>query len=570
MDDLQQLADILESLDGKGYGAYKRIRGRWRGTGLVLSVDHVQGDPFAAPSRISIHMDPGEARLPSRTLATEAARLGVAAWLARAFHDDAAGSRGKGSGRSGVVSMTSPDQLVLPQSAVRIGDDGSLEARIVVGLPARGRRIMGREAARLLTRTVPDLANEYLRGDAHEAATLVRAAEVNEDADALRAQLDLRDLVAFVADGAVLPRESGVSDRPMASGVVPFRSPDSLRVTLETPNAGPVAGMGISRGVTLIVGGGFHGKSTLLRALEAGVYNHRPGDGRERVVTSIDAVKIRAEDGRAVTGVDISPFIDDLPDGRSTGAFHTRNASGSTSQAAALMESVELGASVLLMDEDTCATNFLIRDRRMQALVRSGQEPITPLVDRVRDLHGGLGVSTVLVLGGSGDYLDAADTVVAMERYRPVDRTPRAREVAAAHPTGRLSEATRPLTGPGPRRLAPESLPRDRKGRDLRVRVLDEGALRAGEERLDLAAVEQLVLRSQLHTVAAFLEFMDREGEWTGTSLVDWVHTVSRRLHLDPGAVDRRRRGDLAFVRPQELGAALNRLRTLQVEPSQP
>lgn len=568
MENLEELARILESLDGKGYGTYKRIRGRWQGPELVLSVDHVQGDPFAAPTRVSVHLAPGEARLPARIRLTDAGRTGVAAWLARDFHDNAGGSHGRGSGKSGLVAMTSPGQLVLPQTAVHIDADGAVEARIVVGLPARGRRIMGSEAARILTRVVPGLVDRHLRGDAHPGETLIRAAEVNEDADALRSGLEARDLVAFVGDGAVLPRESGVSDRPLASGAVPFESPASLRVTLDTPNDGPVTGMGVPRGVTLIAGGGFHGKSTLLRALEAGVYNHRPGDGRERVVTRADAVKIRAEDGRAVTGVDISSFIDDLPDGRATTSFDTRNASGSTSQAAALVESVELGASLLLMDEDTCATNFLIRDRRMQALIRSGLEPITPLVDRVRALERELGVSTVLVLGGSGDYLDVADTVVAMERYRPLDRTADARKVAEAHPTGRLRESTRPLAGPLRRRLGSGSLPRDRKGRDLRVRVLDEGALRVGPERLDLAAVEQLPLRSQLNTVAAVLEFMDRETGWTGTSLVDWVHTVSERLRVDAHGVDGRRRGDLAYVRPQELGAALNRLRTLQLAES--
>ena len=181
----------------------------------------------------------------------------------------------------------------------------------------------------------------------------------------------------------LLPRRSGVDDRPLeGGGVVPFRSPESLRVVLQAPNAGSVPGMGVPVGVTLVVGGGFHGKSTLLRALEAGVYNHRPGDGRERVVSDPDTVKVRAEDGRAVAGVDISAFIDGLPLGQDTHHFTTPNASGSTSQAATIVEALESGAHALLVDEDTSATNFMLRDRRMQSLVPKDAEPITPFQPR--------------------------------------------------------------------------------------------------------------------------------------------------------------------------------------------
>ena len=101
--------------------------------------------------------------------------------------------------------------------------------------------------------------------------------------------------------------------------------------------------MGIRKGITLIVGGGYHGKSTLLKALEAGVYNHIAGDGREFVITDDTAFKLRAEDGRSITGVDISPFIKNLPNKKDTVHFSTEDASGSTSQAANLMEALESG-----------------------------------------------------------------------------------------------------------------------------------------------------------------------------------------------------------------------------------
>lgn len=568
MEDLNGLARALRALEGKGYGAYKGIRGRWRGDVFVLSVDWVQGDPFAAPSRVSLHLESHQAGLPARVLASPVARVAAAALLARRMSEGVGGRHGPGSGRSGVVAMASPGQLALPQTALRIHPDGGLEARLVVGLPARGRRILGDAAADLLTGRLPGLVQRWLAAGSHDEAALVEAARAGEDADALREQLEARGLVAFVADGAVLPRRSGVDDRPLEAGAVPFESPPTLRVTLQAPNAGAVTGMGVPRGVTLVVGGGFHGKSTLLRALEAGVYNHLPGDGRERVVTRSDAVKIRAEDGRAVAGADISSFIGALPSGDDTSAFSSPNASGSTSQASALVEALELGSRTLLMDEDTCATNFLIRDRRMQALVPPESEPITPLVDRVRELLRTLDVSTVLVLGGSGDYLDVADTVVAMDAWHARDRTERAREVAGAHPTGRSPANPAPVTSPAPRRPAPGSLPPGRRGKGLRVRVLDERTLSVGDERLDLAAVEQLVLPTQLNTVAAWLASLDRDRGWEGRPLAETVRDASRALRQELDGVDDRSRGDLAWVRPFELAAALNRLRSLTVLPA--
>lgn len=566
MADADDLRSALHRIDGRGYPAYKDIRGSWEMGDFTLSVDHVQGDPFAAPSRVSAHLPPGTAGLDPWLLANRPRRLGVAAWLARAFSQGVDGVRGRGSGKSGIVRMASPGQLVLPQTAVRVREDGAVEARFTVGLPARGRRVLGKEAAELLTETVPELVRRHLTEGAHTPDTLRAAAATNEDAEALREELARKGLVAFVADGAVLPRRSGVDDRPLEDGAVPFESPDSLRVMLEAPNAGSVPGMGIPRGVTLVVGGGFHGKSTLLRAVEAGVYNHRPGDGRERVVALPEAVKIRAEDGRSVTGVDISPFIDGLPGGEDTRAFTTRNASGSTSQAAGLVEALGLGAAVLLMDEDTCATNFLIRDRRMQTLVPSELEPITPLVDRIRELYEAHRVSAMLVLGGSGDYLDVADTVIGMDAFRPVDLTEKAREVAEAHPTGRSRETGLPLDGGAPRPLATGSLPQGRKGRPLRVKTLDERTLRVGDERLDLVALEQLLLPTQLQTVAAALETLGRNRDWSGRPLAELVTELARAMDEELDAVDRRGPGNLAWVRRFELGAALNRLRSLELQ----
>jgi predicted ABC-class ATPase len=569
----EDLLRTLAGMEGKGYGAYKGIRGRWAFPGFTLQVDHVQGDPFAAPSRLRVLLPTETAGFPGELLSSPARRVGLACFLARRFGETAREAEGsRGSGRSGEISMDVPGQEVLPITAVQVTRDGGVEARFRVGLPARGRRIMGKEAAALLGSVLPRLVDRTLRAEALDMEQLRLHARTNEDADALRDQLRGKDLLAFVADGAVLPRRSGVDNRPLEGpGVVPFRTPDSLRITLETPNAGPVTGMGIPRGVVLVVGGGYHGKSTLLRALERGVYNHRPGDGREQVVTDPDAVKVRAEDGRSIAGVDISPFIGNLPGGEDTSTFSTPYASGSTSQAAAIMEALEAGASALLVDEDTAATNFMIRDRRMQTLVPREQEPITPFIDRVVELHRERGVSSVLVLGGSGDYLDVADTVIAMVGYRPGDVTGRAREVAAAHPTGRIPEAPGAISSHPTRHPVPGSLDPSRGRMEVRVRVREDRAIEFGTEEIDLSGVDQVIGRSQARALSEALlllrqALLEPGGEPAIPELLDAV--LSRVEGKGLGVLGRGDEGDLAAFRRHELAAALNRLRSLRVRTS--
>ncbi|MBT8488745.1 MAG: ABC-ATPase domain-containing protein, partial [Gemmatimonadetes bacterium] len=406
-----------------------------------------------------------------------------------------------------------------------------------------------------------------LMAAAHPSDEVERCAAANEDAEALRSELKPRGLVAFVADGARLPRRSGVEDTPLdTDDVVPFTSPSSFRVSIDLPNAGPTTGMGVPEGVTLVVGGGFHGKSTVLQALQSGVYNHRPGDGRELVASRDDTVKVRAEDGRSVAGVDISPFIDGLPMGRRTTNFTTENASGSTSQAAAIVEAWEAGAHVLLVDEDTSATNFMIRDRRMQELVPSDGEPITPFIDRVRALHRDHAVSTVLVIGGSGDYLDVADHVIRMRDYLPEDVADRARAVASELPTGRVDEAATRLRRPLPRRPDRSSIDPSKDRRSTFVRVPDDRTLLFGRDAIDLNGVEQLTLRSQLRAVGLALALIPSapSGDESLPDLLDWVEDRITAAGLD--ALSPRRLGTLASFRRFELSAALNRLRSLEVE----
>ncbi len=563
-----ELDELLRSLDGRGYKAYEALSGAWRFDDFELHFDHVQGDPYAAPTRIRVHLPADVAGFSGGPVRTPERARGTECFLAHAFAARAAQtSRSRGTGRSGEIRMMHPGQLVLATTALRLDDDGGVEARFTGGLPAKGRRIAGRHARELLLEDVPATVGASLRASEHDPAEVERHAAAAEDAEALRAGLAEEGLVAFVADGARLPRRSGIDDRPLeGDDVVPFRSPTSLRRTVRLPNVGEITGMGIPEGVTLIVGGGFHGKSTLLRALQDGVWNHRPGDGRELVATRADAVKVRAEDGRAVAGVDISGFIDGLPFNRDTTAFESPNASGSTSQAAAIVEALESGARTLLVDEDTSATNFMIRDRRMQLLVPSEGEPITPFVDRARELHEAFGVSTILVVGGSGDYLDMADLVIRMVEYRPVDATEAAHAVASAHPTGRRSEAARPFPKVPERRPLRSSIDPSRGRRSRSVKVPDDRTLLLGRDSIDLVAVEQLVLRGQIRTVGEALAWIATEfpsEAETVAAYLDAVEDAVAREGLD--ALSPYRVGDLAEVRRHEIAAALNRLRSLRV-----
>jgi len=571
-----ELRALLARIDGRGFRAYGDLRGSFRLGAVELHVDHVQPDPFAPPSRVRLRLPMDEAGFPPALFEGRTRRVALEDYLARAVRRELERHpRGHGEDRPGDVRIDAGGQAVLERTAVAVRPD-FVEARLSVSLPAAGRRVLGREAAALLAGGLRRLARAALRASAlpdGEAAGFVGCVE---DQEHLRGQLAARGLVAFLGDGARLPRASGASDLPLAEGARLLRAPDALRVELALPPRGggrrSAVGLGIPAGVTLVVGGGYHGKSTLLRALERGVHPHVPGDGRELVVTRPDAVKIRAEDGRRIERVDVSAFLGELPGGGRPDAFCSDDASGSTSQAANIVEALEAGSRLLLVDEDTAASNFMVRDARMQALVAREHEPITPFVDRVRELHEACGVSTVLVMGGSGDYLDAADTVIEMRAFEPLDATARAREVARAHPTGRAVERARPFALPAPRIPVPGSLDASRGRREVKIAARGRERLEFGVDRIELGALDQLLEPSQTRAIGFALELARRrfiDGRAPMPAVLDALEALldARGLDaLDPLSESAPRHpGDFARPRRYEIAAALNRLRTLAV-----
>lgn len=565
---LDDLLQTLERLDGRGYKAYKDIRGRYDAGWHEMEILYVQGDPFAAPSRVEIRLSNTEADFPDWAFLSPARIRATCDWIHRRLEAAAPRcSRRIGTGKGGQLQISRASQNVLARTSVQWKGD-CFVIRLTVGLPARGRRVMGPAAAELFGEQLPDLIEAGACFEEADGEPLRRHVETVEDAVALRGQLRERGLVAFVADGAILPRKSGVEDCPMDTGkAIPFAAPPTLRIELERPNGPPVPGMGIGEGVSLIVGGGFHGKSTLLEALQTGIHDHPPGDGREFVITRDDAVKIRAEDGRAVAGTDISAFIRDLPDGTDTTAFTSKDASGSTSQAAAISEALEAGSRLLLIDEDTSATNFMIRDARMQALISQDSEPITPLVERIRALYEIAGVSVILVMGGSGDFFDCADTVIGLRNYLVEALTNEARRIAGEHPRAASAEVPAPFPLPRKRIPDPQSIDPSKGRREVKTRSRALRSISFGTEEIELDAVEQLVETSQLNAMAAALvEARPYFETHPQADLGTWVEAVAERIAAKgPDCLASRTEGDFAEFRAMELGAALSRLRSLRM-----
>jgi predicted ABC-class ATPase len=569
MSDLKNLRNILQRIDGANYKAYKDLKGSYQFPNFILICDRIQGDPFASPSKLRIKLPQSVAKFPQQFYKSKSREIALRDYLTREFTKVASQiSSRRGTGRSGLIAIASCGQEILERTSVLI-DDEYVEIRFVVGLPARGRTVLGRQATAMLCEDVPDIVSALLY-DVLDKEAIQQQVETVEDADWIREQLCKQNLVAFIPNGAILPRRSGIDFRPLDDTAIPFQSPDTLEVNFNCPNRGIIRGMGIPQGITLIVGGGYHGKSTLLKAIELGIYNQIPGDGRELVVTSPNGVKIRAEDGRSVIGVDISPFINLLPGNRPTTNFSTTNASGSTSQAANIMEALETNAQLLLIDEDTSATNFTIRDRRMQLLIAKEKEPITPFIDKVRQLYNDYGVSTILVMGGSGDYFEVADTVIAMDNYLPYDVTMQAKAIAKYYPTERQAEGGKHFGTITSRIPVAESIDPSTYKRDVKTKVRDLDTIVFGTEAIDLNSVEQIVDNGQLKAIAAAIIYCKQNYLQQSRTLAEILNLVSQDLE-DRGldVITDFPTGELALFRRFELAAAINRLRSLQIEPKQ-
>ena len=554
----QDLIDRFHEIDGRNYGQYKSVVGDYDYGDFTLHIDRVQSDPYAPPSQLRATASPVKMGIPEDLLDTREKRVAVADFLAREF--------AKNSSKTPEIRIARCGQEILERSYASV-DKSTVEVRFQCQFPARGRTIMGRSMARLadvdIPYTVMDTFDFVSEDAAQHLANLRRHVETYVDYQALQAALADNGWIGFVANESILARRSGISDYPMDEAVR-FTSPESLEQTVSLPHAGEVKGMALKPGITVIVGGGYHGKSTLLNALQRGVYAHVPDDGRELVAVVPSAVKVRAEDGRAVTSVDVSAFINDLPGGADTAAFSTENASGSTSQAASIVEAVEVGCPVLLVDEDTSATNLMIRDERMRALVADEKEPITPFVDRI----GGLaraGVSTILVMGGSGDYLDVADLVLMMDSYVAHDVTQKAREVVEAQPRERMDVEDFPAVK---QRVM---LPLKAHGGKAKTKSKGLDSISLDRQDIDVSNVEQIVDGGQTEAIAWAIRALtdgERATAFDGeTTLADALRALDEIIeqHGLDGLGGPEKSAFMVRPRMVDLAAALNRYRSIRI-----
>lgn len=561
----ESLQALFHSIDGRGYKAYKILQGQtFQFPPFQVVFEHVQGDSFAFPSRISVSVNLTAAGFSQAFYETAWKRLAFEDHLLRVLHRRIGETRVKirGSGKSGEVRVQVPGQKVIKRNAVLVDGD-RLQCILFAGLPAEGRRILGKECLRLFEEILAPLWAQSLLASSLELSGLQRSLDTLEDFIALQKGLDGKGWAAFVANGSLLPRESGVSDRPLEKGGVEFVAPRELSAVVELPHSGRVEGMPVPRGITLIVGGGFHGKSTLLRAMQHAVYPHAAGDGRERIAAVNSAVKIRAEDGRSVRQMDVSGFMNRLPLVESTRNFSTRSASGSTSQAVNILEALEVGSGFLLLDEDTCATNFMIRDARMQALVASDKEPITPFIDRVEEIFTLFGVSSLLVMGGSGDYFASAHCVIAMEEFRPRLVTGRAKQIARDSGHGNRKKETAFAFPPVAARWTdPEKLNFRRGKKDCVIRTRGLSALTMGAAEVDVRYVEQLAEEGQLEACGWILKRL-RDSPTAGTdSNIEAVRKIFEEIdERGLEALTPFNNGLLALPRVHEAMAVLNRIR---------
>ena len=535
MQQATELKKQLQSIHRKSYPAYKSLKGSYQFGHYILSIDHVQGDPFASPSHISVHISRKDAGFPDAYSKNNLPCITLADHLTRQFEQQINhySFRAKGSGKSGLISVSHCGQEILSRTACEITSEG-ITARFFIGFPANGRTINAPELEKILFDFLPACVENTFFYKNINQKELEQTIFLAEDQQAIREQLKEKKLVAFVADGAILPRESGISSRPMKHSV-PFISPESLRITMNLPHKGKIIGMGIPQGITLIVGGGYHGKSTLLNALELGVYNHIAGDGREYVITDATALKLRSEDGRSIKDVDISLFINDLPNQKNTHCFSTADASGSTSQAAGIIEGMEAGSRVFLLDEDTSATNFMVRDTFMQEVISREKEPITPFLERAEDLYKKAEISTILVAGSSEAFFHIADTIIQMDSYHPVDISEKVRALCGKYPLNPVKASA--FAFPTSHRIMKKQAPSIRShGRNagrpeqLKIKVHGKDGFLIGKQDVDLRYVEQLIDPEQTAALGLLLKYAIEKLADDHRTVADIIEILSGQL----------------------------------------
>ncbi|CAA9889598.1 ABC transporter, ATPase [Candidatus Methylobacter favarea] len=578
---MKKLNKLIASIADHPFHAIQTLYGTYHFPGFEFRFIKIQGSPGANPASVaSVKISIQESKIPEKFLQSAACKLAAADFLIRRFRlgieKFARQNRGKeGSGSFNTIALS---QKMLQRDSVLI-DEEFIYLRFIISLPAKGKGGGVFDAAQAWIMfsqelvAIVEFSFFYQRYDAYAQTLLSRFIDVQNKRASISLYLRQHGLVAFIANGSRLPRTSGIDDSPLTDGAVKaFQSPDSLQIQIPLPEGGSITGMGIKEAVTCITGGGYHGKSTLMQAILAGVYAHIPGDGREFVVSREDAFFIRSEEGRSIRGVDISPFISDLPNGLKTRHFSTDNASGSTSQAAAIVEAVESGCRLLMFDEDSCATNFLVRDELIGKILDSSLEPIKPLYSTLRSLWEQYRISMIFVVGGIGSFLQKADTCLLMENYHCHDITAKVRKKLgpiAAETAFHADFSTA-------RRLARDNFnpayenKRLRKVMDKRIKNLRQASRRLeyGMDIINLDAPAQIAEAPQLLAIGYCLfslrnKMLESDKPETIRFWIDRLYDEIEKHGLAILYPDYP--GTLSMPRKYELAAAINRIRSLKI-----
>lgn len=553
-----ELKNILQDINGEDYQSYKSIEGEFLFNDFILYVDHVQDSPSSPPSKIRVKISQELALFPKDTYSNRSREIALRDFITRRFYDSIQSSQ-----TTAFISIDCPGQEILEKTTAFV-DESFVELRFDINLPSLDDKVASNLLEEIFFIKLPEILNNSIIYKNLEKEALYQHIETSEDADFLRNELENLRLIAFVAEHSILPRNSSTSSLPMESNeAVPFESPNNLKMDVELPNKGQITGMGLPRGITLIVGEKDQGKSTLLKAIEMGIYNHIPGDGREFVVSNPNSVQIVAEEGRSIKNVDISSFISSHASGNDTHSYSTENASADISQAANVIEAVELGADVLLIDQDSSADNFLIPSPALSNSNDKLNEGFTTYVNQARNIFNGYMVSSILVIDSSENYFDIADFAIQMKDYKAYDI-----ELEESQFTDQNRVTNSDIFfGNIPERIPiVESLDLEIQEREMKISPNENKCIQFGSTIVNLNYLDQLISISQIKAIFETITYAKKymDGNKSLRQVTSLVMLDIGRSGLD--ALNPMLSGEYAEFRKIELAAVINRIQSLKVE----
>ena len=568
MKDRKEFYNILSEIDGKPFAEYERLLGDFDFARYVIKCMKIDAAHDAENPVFNIRIPQSIAELPGHLYDSPVRRTALEDYLTRNFCAVAgriARFNESGWARRNII-IAEPGQKILPRTSVVVTKE-YIDVRVRIALPYKvyvsGERLVDAEMARrVFFEDMPETVSSSIFCCNLNLAEVEDFVNGMEDADRIRQTLSTLGLVSFVGEGSLLAREQD-TDLPDYDQIAPFEVSEAAQTSIDVPNAGKVIGLGIPAGLTVVLGDAANGRKDFMSAIAAGVFNHIPGDGRETVITVSDAVQVATERGRSVQEVNITPFLSESESGNPA-SYSTRAADSFISQAAATIEALEVGARVLIVDENTSSSAFLTTDARVAGLL--GATPRASLAQRARQMVDELGIS--IVIGGENlvaEYIPVADTVLKVEDFQVTNITEEAKALNLAVPPEAPAVNLSPMLGRS-RWIMPSSIDAAVGSKDVVIEAIDLNAIRFGRSIIELDSVSQIADESQTLTLGLLLYYAKLRYMQEGYPLREMLDMIDRDLSSEGlGTISRELRGDLARPRRYELAAALNRLPTFRV-----